>query len=104
MLNASQSQMNRAALSAESTNRTPPFTAELFATMPTGRPAIRAKPTITSGANNGLTSKNDSASTSPSMTSCMSNGIDSSAGTQSSSRSTAESVAASSGAGSRQQV
>ena len=34
-LNASHSQMNRAALSAESTNSTPPLTAGLFATIPT---------------------------------------------------------------------
>ena len=35
MLNASHIQMNRAALSAESTNSTPPFTAGWFATNPT---------------------------------------------------------------------
>src|SRR4051794_768625 len=104
MLNASQSQMKRADLSAESTNSTPPLTAELFATTPTGRPSIRANPVITSGANSGLVSKNESASMRPSMMSCMSNGTDSSAGTQSSANSTAASSAATSGAGSRQQV
>ena len=36
MLKASQHQMNRAALSAESTNSTPPFCIGLLATMPTG--------------------------------------------------------------------
>ena len=35
--------------------------------MPTGWPSRRAKPTISSGANSGLTSKNDSASTRPSI-------------------------------------
>ena len=59
-LNASHSQMNRAALSAESTNSTPPRTALLFATMPTGRPSIRANPVTSSAANSGLTSKNES--------------------------------------------
>ena len=83
MLNASHSQMKRAALSALSTNSTPPRTIELFATMPTGRPSMRPNPVTTSAANSGLISKNESASTSPSMTSCMSNGTDSSAGTQS---------------------
>ena len=36
MLKASQHQMNRAALSAESTNSVPARCAELFATIPTG--------------------------------------------------------------------
>src|SRR3954468_17733635 len=103
-LNASQSQMNRAALSAESTNSTPPLTAELLATMPTGEPSIRPNPTTSSGANSGLISKKESASTSPSMMSWTSNGTDSSAGTQSSASSTAGASAAAWGAGSRQQV
>ena len=72
MLNASHSQMNRAALSAESTNRTPPTMAGLLATMPTGRPSISPKPVTSSGAKSGLISKNDSASISPSITSCTS--------------------------------
>ena len=62
-LNASQHQMKRAALSAESTNSTPPLRAGLLATTPTERPAMRAKPTISSGANSGLTSKNVPSST-----------------------------------------
>src|SRR5438105_13694850 len=37
-LKASHNQMNRAALSAESTNNTPPLTAGLLATIPTGFP------------------------------------------------------------------
>ena len=73
--------MKRAALSALSVNRTPPLTAELFATMPTVSPAIRPKPTTSSGANSGLTSKKDSSSTRPSMTSWMSNGWLSRSGT-----------------------
>ncbi len=104
MLNASHSQMNRAHLSAESTNSTPPRTAELLATTPTGRPSSRPNPITTSAANSGLISKNESASTRPSITSCTSNGTDSSAGTQSSASSTAGPTAAASGAGSRQHV
>ena len=71
-LKASQNQMNRAALSAESTKSTPPFCIGLLATIPTGRPSSRPSPTISSGANSGLTSKKLSASTRPSITSCMS--------------------------------
>ena len=103
-LNASHSQMNRAALSAESTNRTPPRTALLLATMPTGRPSIRPSPTTSSAANSGLTSKNDSASTRPSIRSCTSKGADSASGTASSASSNAGSAGSASGAGSRQQV
>ena len=44
MLNASHSQMKRAALSAESTNSTPPCATELLATMPTGPPVEPAEP------------------------------------------------------------
>ena len=44
MLNASHSQMNRAALSAESTKSTPPRWAGLLATTPTGRPSSSAEP------------------------------------------------------------
>ena len=43
MLKASQSQMKRAALSALSTNRTPPLYQGWFATIPTGCPSMRAK-------------------------------------------------------------
>ena len=42
--NASHSPMNRAALSAESTNNTPPLTIGWLATMPTARPSIRPSP------------------------------------------------------------
>ena len=70
--NASHSQMNRAALSAESVKMTPPLCIGLFATMPTGRPSSRPNPVSISGANSGLTSKNDSSSRRPSSTSCMS--------------------------------
>ena len=81
MLNASQHQMKRAALSAESLNSVPARCAELLATIPTGWPSRRASPTISSRANSGLTSKKLSRSTMPSITTCMSNGTRSSAGT-----------------------
>ena len=74
--------MNRAALSAESPNRTPPRTALLFATTPTLRPSSRAKPITSSAAKSGLTSKNDSASTRASITSWTSYGTDSASGHQ----------------------
>ena len=70
--NASLNEMNRAALSAESVNNTPPFCAGLLATTPIGRPSSNPNPTMSSGANSGLISKNDSASRRPSSTSCMS--------------------------------
>ena len=44
MLKASQSEMNRAALSAESTKIAPLRTCGWLATMPTTRPSSRAKP------------------------------------------------------------
>ena len=44
MLNASQHQMNRAALSAESTNSTPPLAAGLLATTPDGPAVEQAEP------------------------------------------------------------
>ena len=47
-LKASHSQMNRAALSAESTNSVPARWAELLATIPTGWPSRRPRPTISS--------------------------------------------------------
>ena len=81
MLKASHSQMNRAALSAESVNSTPPLTAELFATMPTLSPSIRPNPTTSSGAKSGLISKKLSSSTRPSMKSWTSNGWLSRSGT-----------------------
>ena len=56
-LNALQVQMKRAALSAESTNSTPPLNFGWLATIPTARPSMRASPVTTSGANSRLTSK-----------------------------------------------
>ena len=73
MLKALQSQMKRAALSDESTMRTPPFTFGWLATTPTARPPIRAKPTMTSGAKRRLSSNQVPASMRRSMTSYMSN-------------------------------
>ena len=78
--NASHSQMKRAALSAESTNSTPPFAFGWFATIPTGWPSIRAKPVISSTANSGLISNRLSASTMRSITRSMSIGLFSCAG------------------------
>jgi len=49
-LKALQVQMKRAALSAESQKSTPPFTRGWLATTPTTAPAMRASPTISSGA------------------------------------------------------
>ena len=71
--NASHSQMKRAALSAESTNSTPPFHFGWLATMPTARPSRRAKPVTSSRANSFLSSKKLPSSTSASMTSWMPN-------------------------------
>ena len=56
-LNASHNCTNRVALSAESTNRTPPLCSELLATTPTVRPASRPNPTLTSRAQRSCTSK-----------------------------------------------
>ena len=65
--------MKRAALSAESTNSTPPFHFGWLATMPTARPSRRAKPVTSSRANSFLSSKKLPSSTSASMTSWMPN-------------------------------
>ena len=54
--NASHSQMNRAALSDESLNNTPPFCIGWLATMPTARPSSRANPVSSSLANSFLIS------------------------------------------------
>ncbi len=62
-LKASHSHTNRATLSAESTNRTPPLTIGWLATMPTARPSIRPSPQTTSAANSRLISKKLSVST-----------------------------------------
>src|SRR3546814_7985820 len=72
MLNASHSHTKREALSAESTNSTPPRCEGLLATTPTGRPSTRPSPQMSSLANSGLYSKNDSPSTNPSMKAYMS--------------------------------
>jgi len=79
-LKALQVQMKRAALSAESTNSTPPFTFGWLATIPTGRPSRRAKPTISSFAQRAWISMKEPASSSASSSSFMSNGLFSSAG------------------------
>ena len=99
---ASQPQMKRAALSDESTKSAPPLCTELLATIPIGRPSSSPNPTITSGANNGFTSKKLSASTSPSRSSCMSNATRSSAGTMPEVSGVAGSSAAYVGTGLRQ--
>ena len=64
-LNASQSWMKRVALSAESTNSTPPLNIGLFATTPMACPASRAKPTISSRAHSAWISNSESESTIP---------------------------------------
>ena len=56
--NASQVWMNRAALSAESTNSTPPLNMGLFAITPMTWPSRRAKPVTTSLAHSAWISKN----------------------------------------------
>src|SRR5215211_6988551 len=56
-LKASHSHTNRATLSAESTNSTPPLCSGWLATTPTARPSIRPRPQTTSGANSRLISK-----------------------------------------------
>src|SRR5436190_13069850 len=81
MLKASHSQTNRATLSEESTNRTPPRWAGWFATTPTTSPFSRPSPVRTSLANSGLISKNESSSRMPATMAYMSNDFDSSSGT-----------------------
>src|SRR6266545_5443341 len=103
MLNASHIQMNRAALSAESTNSTPPFTAGWFATNPTTWPASRPNPVTPSGAYDGLSSKNESASAIASITWWMSNPTLSSAGTRSRANGRAAGAASYDGGAERQQ-
>ena len=65
ILNASQSHTKRAALSAESTNKTPPLCIGLLATIPTTLPSSSAKPVTSSVAQSGFTSKKESSSTRP---------------------------------------
>src|SRR5439155_16876163 len=81
MLNASHSHTNRATLSAESTNRTPPRCAGWFATTPTTSPSSRPSPQMTSLAKSGLISKNESSSTTPATSAYMSKDLDASGGT-----------------------
>ena len=64
-LNASHSWMNRVALSAESTNSTPPLNIGLLATTPIGWPSSAAKPITSSRAQSAWISKNESSSTIP---------------------------------------
>src|SRR5207247_4947986 len=85
MLNASHSQTNRATLSEESTNSTPPLCIGWLATTPMTVPASRPRPVITSFAQVGLTSKNESSSTRPATRAYMSKTFDSSCGTMSTS-------------------
>ena len=75
MLNASHSQMNRAALSALSTNSTPPRTFGWFASTPTTRPFRRANPVSSSPAKNSLISHHEPSSINASTSSRMSNGL-----------------------------
>jgi hypothetical protein len=82
-LKALQVQMKRAALSAESTNRTPPFIFGWLATIPIACPSSRANPTTSSLAQRACTSQRESASTSDSIRSLMSNAEFSSGGTTS---------------------
>jgi hypothetical protein len=87
-LNASHSCTKRVALSAESTNSTPPLCSELFATTPMTSPFRRAKPTVTSRAHSAWISKYEPSSTRPLTKRRMSKAIRSLAGT-SAARSTA---------------
>ena len=64
-LKASQSWMKRVALSAESTNSTPPLNIGLLATTPIGWPSSRAKPTTSSRAHSAWISNSESSSTMP---------------------------------------
>ncbi len=77
---ASQSPMKRAALSAESTNSTPPFTFDWLASTPTGRPSMRANPVRISPAHSRFSSHQELASTRRSRTSRTSKGLFSSFG------------------------
>jgi hypothetical protein len=103
-LKASQHHTKRAALSAESTNSTPPRWSGWFATTPTGLPSSSANPVMISRAKSGFTSKNVSASTSPAITSCMSKGTDSSTGMSAPLRSRAGGCEAYDGGASSQRV
>ncbi len=73
--------MNRVALSAESTNSTPPLNIGLLATTPVTWPSSRAKPMVSSRAHSAWISKNDPASTSPRTYRRMSNACRSLTGT-----------------------
>ena len=80
MLKASHSHTNRAALSAESWNSTPPFCIGLLATNPVTAPPRRPNPTTNSLANSGLASIHDPSSTSARITLRMSYALRSSSG------------------------
>ena len=75
MLNASQSQTKRAALSAESFSSAPPSTIGWLATMPTGCPPIRARPVMSVRAQRGFRSNQSPSSTIRRITSHMSYGL-----------------------------
>src|SRR3954451_11526994 len=63
-LNASHNWMKRVALSAESTNNTPPLNIGLLATTPTTLPSSRPNPTSSSRAHSAWISKNEPSSSS----------------------------------------
>ena len=92
MLNASHSHTNRATLSDESTNSTPPLCIGWFATTPTGHPSSRPSVVMTSRANRGLISNNESSSSTPFTSLRMSNAFDCASGTRSASAATAVSL------------
>ncbi len=78
--------MKRAALSALSTKSTPPLCLGCEATTPTGRPSMRAKAVITSGAKSLFNSKSESASISSRIKANMSKNLFWSGGMMSSMR------------------
>jgi hypothetical protein len=81
-LNASHSCTNRVALSAESTNSTPPLNIELLPSTPTAWPSSRANPTVISRAQRAWISKYDPSSTSAFTYRRMSNACRSLSGTR----------------------
>ena len=72
MLKASQVRTKRAAFSEASMSRVPANCIGWLATIPTGWPSTRPKPTMMFGANSACTSRNSPSSTTAVMTSCMS--------------------------------
>ena len=81
MLNASHSCTKCVALSAESTNSTPPLNSELLPTTPTTWPSSRPNPTSTSRAQPGWISNSDPSSSSAAAYRRMSNACRSEPGT-----------------------